>query len=354
MTQAQLAYRSIDDYLGPGENRFFARGYRRAEYQVTDVIVTPPGDPGRSGTRASVTIGYPADWSTKADNVDLRPHLSTVDMLVLGVQLSEAHLAHAYGLDHRQRQGMWLRKVTLRAGSAPQEELTGLTGSATLRGTRALPGPAGAFVSSYDCTIGAMQARCEIEHPIAGRAVSERAYASIEDALGPAARRYYGDGFKTRQHRIDDVRLDLATLRAAATVPIGPVGADVPLPDGIEGNYQPSVSMIDCFVVNLQLVQVLLYELDSIPRQQSNTLWMVKTVLEAAQPHRPYAAAMDTEAAITGKHLLPLRGGTWRNADITGACGGITLRASFAHELPAPARPAGNGQSAHPNGGTTR
>jgi hypothetical protein len=336
VTQPQLLYRSIDDYLGPGETRFFGRGYRRAEYQVGDIVV-PPADDAGSQTRATVTIRYPADWSTKANNVHLRPHLSTVDMLVLGVQLSEIHLTHTYGLDQRLRRATWLRKVTLRAGATPQEDLAGLAGSATLRETRPAPAAVGTFVSVYDCAVGAMRARCEIEHSIGRAAAGAGYYESIEDVLGAAGPRYWGGGFKARQQRVEDVRIDMAELRSTATVSIEPTGGSGMPTEGLEGGYQPSVSLIDCFVVNLQLAQVMMYELDSIRRQDSNTLWMLKTVLEADRPHRPYPAPLQSRAAIAAKQLVPLRGATWRNVDIRAGLGGVGLRSSFAHELPADA-----------------
>ncbi len=321
-----LAFESIDDYLGPADGRFFGSGYRRAEYHVSDVVVTP-----LTGTRSTISIRYPADWSKKKDGVDLRPHLSTVDMLVLGVQLSEAHLTHAHGLDAAARRDCWLRKVTLRAGTAPQEDLVGMEGTAGLR--EMTPAAGGDFVSTYDCVIGAMRARCEIQHPVGRAATGTAAFGSIDDVLDDAATRYYGTGFTTQRHRISDVGVDLVNLRASGDVSIEPTGA-VPA-EGIDGAGQPSVSLVDCFVTNLQLAQILMYELDSIRRQDSNTLWMLKTVLETSSPYRPWSPPQVSSVAITGKHQVPLRGAVWRNVDLHGECAGVTMRSSFAHELPA-------------------
>lgn len=330
MTDTQLLLASVDDYLGPAETRFFGRGYRRAEYTVTDVVVTPSGD--GAGTRASVTIQYPADWSKKKDK-DLRPHLSTVDMLVLGVQLGEAHLVHALGLDPAARRAAWLRKIVLKAGQAPQEDLVGLAGTAKLRSST--PQEDGTVVTVYDTAVGAMQARCEFVHAPGVANAEPAAFGTLVDALGPAAPRYYGAGFTVEQHRVEDVAVDMAELRATATVRVEPVGDPVPATEGVEGDHQPSLTLVDCFVVNLQLAQVLMYEMDAVPRKDSNTLWMMKTVLTATDPRRPRTEPLATEAAITGKHLVPLRGGTWRNVEISAACGGVTMRCSFAHELPA-------------------
>ena len=334
-TRTQLAYGSVDDYLGPAETRFFGRGFQRAEYQISEVRVQP-GREDRPEVRATVSVSYPADWSRKRDNIDLRPHLSTVDMLVLGVQFSEVALLHTYELDEEQRRDLWVRKVTLTAGTTPQEELTGLTGSAVPRETRPAPDSADTQISVFDCAVGVMRARVEIEHPTRQARAATGTYSSLEDVLGAPGLRYYGDGFKLRRQYVENVRVDMMELRATADVRLDPAGSESAT-RGVDGRYQPSVSLVDCFVTNLQLAQVLMYELDGVPRQESNTLWMLRTVLDAAKPVRPFGEALPTEVAITGKHLVPLRGGTWRNVEIRGGCGGVDLRASFAHELPAAA-----------------
>lgn len=329
----QLSLSSIDDYLGPGETRFFSRGYRRTDALVDDVVITPTDDAERD-VQATVTVEYPSDWSKKKSGVDLPPHLSTVDMLVLGTQLSEAYLAHTYGLAEPTRRNMWLRRVTLKAGSTPQEELAGMPAQVTCRETEAVPDSPDRFLSVLDCSVGVMQARCEIEHPIIQRVATAGSYGSIEDILGAAAPRYYGEGFKFRRQLIEDVQVDMDQLRAGAAVQIEPTQQGHPAGEGIEGAYQPSVSLVDCFVVNLQMAQVLMYEMDSLTRENSNTLWMIQTILEAEHPDRPPVAPMEARTAIAAKHRLKLRGGTWRNADIEGELGGVTMRASFAHALP--------------------
>ncbi|BCY08847.1 AvrD family protein [Actinoplanes sp. L3-i22] len=320
----------VDDYLGPAHGRFFASGYRRATYGVRGVDVNV-GGPGTGGTSARVDVAYPSDWSRKAD-ADLRPHLSTMDMLVLGAQLSEAHLTQAYGLDATMQRQAWIRKVTLRAGSEPQEELTGLAGSAELIGCAASGD--GTAVSTYQSRIGAMSARYEIVHPVARHDASGGRFDDLSAVLGDAGDRYYGEGFQAQRHRIENVEVDLAGLRSTARVTLEQTGPRRPS-EGLEGDYQPSWSLLDCFVVNLQLAQIMMYELDSLRRQDSNTLWMVKTVLRAERPQRPIAGPVTTQAAVTGKHLVDLRGGRWREVAVTANCAGVALRASFAHELPA-------------------
>lgn len=315
---SRLLYGDIEDYLGPAATRFFGAGYRRAHHEVGNVEVTG------EGVTASVSVRYPPDWSRKAAGVDLRPHLSTVDTFVLGAQLAEVYLAGAHGLDASSRRKAWLRRVTIRAGTTPQEDLTDLP--ATLRRRESTT----AGVSVVDCSIGAMRIRLEVSHPAGGPPVTGR-HATLPDALGPAGERYYGTGFSRQSHALTDVDADTSdwTARAAVRLDDRFTGSS-----GIEGAYRPSVSMVDCFVVNLQLAQVLLYELDSLSRTETNTLWMMQTTLAAERPDRPWPAAAVATTALKGSHLLPLNGRTWRNVDITGELGGVSLRSSFAHELP--------------------
>jgi acyl carrier protein len=335
-------YRSVDDYLGPGDSRFFANGYRRVSHHIGDVVASPVGS-DEPGVKTKVTLEYPGDWSKKTEQVDLTPHLSSVDMIVLAAQLSELHLSHSYGLGGEMRRSMRLLRVTLKAGTSPQEDLLEVPASARLRETEPTPGTEGRFVSVYDCEIGVMQARCEIEHPIATTSTIEGRFASPDEVLGPAAARYYGEGFKFRRQSIEDVIVDMQSLSSEAAVRIESVEGDHETGEGIEGRYQPSVSMIDCFVVSLQMAQIMIYELDSVDRRDSNTLWMLNTELHAEETHRPYSSApLRARTVIDGKHLLPLHGAIWRNLDISGELGGITLRCSFAHELPTEA--AGEGE----------
>jgi hypothetical protein len=86
---------------------------------------------------------------------------------------------------------------------------------------------------------------------------------------------------------------------------------------------------VDGFVSVLQLAQILMYELDSLRREDSNTLWMLRTSLERSATH-----AGPVWAELTARRVLPVRGARWRNVDIAGGCAGVDLRASFAHELP--------------------
>lgn len=326
-SSARTVPASVDDWLGPAEQRFFGRGFRRVSYDMGEAHLVRASD-GAVRARSSVGVRYPADWSKKAAGTDLRPHFSTVDGIVVAAQLAEACLG-GRGADLRDA---WLRRVRLTAGSSPQEELTALPAEATVRRAGPVSGDSTRVLSTVDCAIGTMRVRCEVEHSPAGPVDEERASSGLDALLGPAADRYFGAGFTTRGQYVRAVEVDREELRADATLTVVHESGPVPVA-GIEGAYQPSVSLIDAFVTALQLAQIMLYDLDGMRRQDSDTLWMRQTTLTATRPDRP-AADIPVRTRLAGPGLLRMSGDTWRTLDIVAELAGIQVRSAVAHRLP--------------------
>ncbi|MFI9012128.1 AvrD family protein [Actinosynnema sp. NPDC053489] len=321
-------YESIDDYLGPNESRFFGAGHRRVRHVMRDVIVGHQGD-SRPLATATAGVEYPFDWSSKAASGYLRPHLSTIDALLFGVQLTELCVATTYDLTDAHRRTMWLRRVDIRAGSAPDEDdLDAFGVDAELVGTE--QSAAGA-VSTVVCRIGRMKIRCQVEHEPA--AAARPGFRKVRPA--DARARLFNDGYKSRVQSIADVRVDRRAVRAEALVRVDSLADEVLPGEGLEAAYRPHISMIDSFVVALQLGQVLLYELDGFDRGDSDTLWMRRTTMVADTPVRPSGEAFRVTTGLIGTKLVEARGGVWRTADIIAECPGLRLECSVTHRLPA-------------------
>ena len=324
MTAAEILASSIDDHLGPAQGRFFGHGFKRVAHSVRDVQVR------RGAITATAGLGYPDDWSRKSSG-SLRPHLSSVDALVLAVQLAEAHLTHTRRLDVEQRRRIWLRSFDMRGGRVPQEDLAALPIQAMQLGTRG-------DVSTYSCLIGTLGVTCEIEHG-AGRAraaaagaPTRAAYDTLDSLLGAAEDRYYGAGFRHRAQRIADVRVAPDGEAIAATVAVAdPDGA---LDDGLGGAYGPAPSMLDGLVCLAQLAQVLAYRLDEIERGQSHTLWMRRLAQSCPAPPRRAAGPVAATLALQRSRVLAFGDGRWRTLDVAGELHGIRVRSSIAHQLP--------------------
>jgi hypothetical protein len=308
---------SIDDLLGPAAGRFFGEGFKRVGQQIRAIEVS--GD----GVRGRATVTYPTDWSRKASG-NPPPHLSTIDALVIAVQLAEIHLIHEHGV--AQRRAMWLRSFDMRAGISPLETLDELAVHARRVGGHGTS-------STYLCAAGPIRLTCEIEHPMPTRSRATAAfYAVASDVLGHPERRYYGAGFKARGQRLHSLRVaeDAASVQAQIALLDPPHVLD----EGFGGAYQPSVSLLDCFVALAQLAQVLAYRIDDIERGHSHTLWMRRLALTADAPQQPMSQPFNGSVSLRRSRLLSLDGADWRSLDVAGGFLGIHGHASMAHRLP--------------------
>ncbi|MEU3064346.1 AvrD family protein [Streptomyces subrutilus] len=332
-TREPLHFDNVSDYLGAPERRFFGEGYKRARHRPAALT---SGRDAATGAAPTVTgtaaVTYPADWSRKGA-VDQKPHLSTIDVLLLGVQLTEALLAGHRGLTDEDFRGSWLRRVRIKAGAVPvEDDLDAVPVAASLTGERPSP-DAGRTVSLVDAVVGALTVRVELDHPDVRRAPAPAPDAGRAD-------RPFGAAHRQRRQSVEDVRVAPARCRATAAVRLTAWDAAATPGSGTEGGHQPSAGLIDAFVVALQLGQVLLYELDGVSRADSDTLWMRSTLLEASSPHRPPAAPDGGPHPVAAElrdatRLTTRRGETWRRADIAAELAGVSVVCSVAHRLPA-------------------
>lgn len=338
MPAATTRYDAIDDCLGPARTRFFGEGYKRIDNRVVDIAVAQRPD-GRARVSAKALVSYPADWSKKSAAMDLRPHLSSVDTLLIGARLSEVCVLHGRHLDAENRRAMWLRGFAIRAGSTPQEELGGFGVGAEEIGSREAPGAPDWLVSVVECAVGSMKIRCEVEHPAGPRAAPggdgpSAYYPSEDDVLGPRDARYYGSGYKERSQTIRDLEIepggDRVHARVAVSSPTGTPATD----HGLGARYQPSLSMVDCMTAAAQAAQVLLYHQDGIDRRRTNTLWMRRVRMETATPLHPLDEPFPVTVHASDTETVEFAGGTWRTSTMTSDFQGIRARASLAHRLP--------------------
>ena len=319
------AIRSIDEYLGPSSQRFFGSGYKRSTYHIQ-----PHMDDDKLS--ASVDVSYPTDWSLKGKESDLRPHLSTVDVMILGVRSTETLLRNVLGLTPNQVELATMQKLVIRAGTRPEESLEGLQLSAEIKNTDTTSNSDGQTTdSTVVVQVGVMRATVTVRHeaPRAKRLDPPDYSYLIEDSD-----RYWGAGYRHRDQLIENVVADTETLSAEAEVNVVSTLGDLSKTKG--SHSQQFVTFIDVFVSLLQLGQVLMYELDGISRDKSETLWMQRLVLRPSSDHEGCNSVVDRAMAtlrITDHQLLTLPNGKWRNVDFAGDSGGIDLSATFAHRV---------------------
>lgn len=323
---AMMRLPSVDAYLGDGETRFFGEGYKRAAHRFTDIL-SADGE-GGPVIIATAAVAYPPGWSRKGDT-DQRPHLSTIDVLVLGVQVAELWLAWHVGLGEDAVRSAWIRDAQIKAGSSPVEDELDAVPLVAWRSdtSESLSGPE-RTVSILECTVSTLFLRIEVDHP-------------AESSSQPAApldeheRRPFGGAYRARSQQVRDVMVAADRLQARAKVELRSWGGAAAPGVGIEGHFQPSIGLIDGFVVALQLGQILLYELDEVTRAESNTLWMRSTRWQASAPPRPETGTHPVVVELHDAALLRTRSGeTWRRAEVVAELGAIAVTCSIAHQLP--------------------
>ena len=342
LDHAALDHAALDhavlDHAGPDAERVGAdlpepagpslgEVFRRVEHRVRDVEVSP-GEAGAGHISAVAAVDYPLEVSAGAQS---RPHVSTFDALVIGLQLAEAYLTHSLSLTGPHRRAMWVQRIVMRAGAAPQEDLRNIPVHATLVDTSNLP--EGGCASTFDCRIGNIKVQVGIGHA-SGRARSAGgSYADLEDILGPAGTRYYGSGYRMRTMSVQDVEVDLPCRRAEAMFVIGPA-PDGAVCEGLGADYQPSESAVDGLAGLLRLIQLLLCRLDGVDRNQGITVWMRRIEIDCGGPGTPRSGAVRGSTSTSRTRLLNLGGATWRNSEIVARFGDMSGRCVVAHQLP--------------------
>jgi hypothetical protein len=325
---------TLDDLLGPPQRRYFGEGYKRAEHQLTAIAVDA-GAHGRPAVSARAGVRYPVDWSRKGA-IDQTPHLGTTDVLLIAIQLCETYLLTVAGLSQEQLGRAVLRTVRIKAGNAPVEhDLHDFPVSVSVAATAKPATRDGLPSTALAGSVGPLRFRFDIDHPRADPGELPARYDTITDVLGDPRRRYAGSGFTRRSQTIADLRLNRPALTGWAQVGFD----DSATPDrGMGWRHGGHAAALDCFVVSLQLAQILLYELDDITRADSHTLWMRRTAIDLTTP-KPMKSPVPASTRLENPALLSNCGATWRSVDIVGELPGVAMRCAVAHRLPSPVAP---------------
>ncbi|MCK2240022.1 MULTISPECIES: AvrD family protein [unclassified Crossiella] len=320
---------TIEDYLGPATTRYFGDGHKRTRHHLHTITLSPAMPCTITATAA---VDYPSDWSRK-DQIDQPPHLSTIDVIILAVRLAEIHLTQHDGLSPHQLASAWLCDARIKAGNTPvQQELAAFDVLAHLSEREHADEP-GRELSTWHCRIGSLTATIMINHPRPDHlhTGTPEPHPIWNPHHGP-----FGTGVADRGQHLADIHLRPDHQQAHAhQITFNATGMAAEPGEGLEGLYQPAISVIDLFVAVLQLGQVMLYQLDGIDRDTSHTLWMRRTHIIAGPPRAHTAQPFTLLASLFNTQLLQTRTGeTWRRADITSYTDDGMVRCSVAHQLP--------------------
>ncbi|WP_217614025.1 AvrD family protein [Cellulomonas sp. GbtcB1] len=311
-------YSSIDDVLGPASLRFFGEGYRRTRPRLWNIAVTHDTTASRLSASGSIAIGHA--WSVKHGQQQ-RPHLATTDAVALTAQGVGALLTARF--DAATAAAALITDLGVRAAGEPMEDDLG-----EFPITVELRGSAGESAAEFTAQIGSMTTTGSVTRPQGTADLAAPARSFATPWSGP-----YGRGLAARSQQLTDVCVDRDVAFATSSL-VSPAADAVRR--GLESQAQPAYTLVDVFVAALQLGQVVLYDLDSVERGSSSTLWMRRTEIctDRALPAR--IDPVPVRVALERARLVERGGETWRLADVVGELGPYRTRVAVAHRLGPP------------------
>ncbi|MCZ1179792.1 AvrD family protein [Acinetobacter pittii] len=289
-------FKEVDEFLGDKNTRYFGAGYINSSHDIYN-FQYESDDIETNKFSCLGKVVLPQTWSIK-NNGSQKPHLSTIDIIELALltfdQLIQA--IHNRTICYKKL----IHKMVIRAGKSPIEsefDKIVISGS----------------VSKEDRDNNVMNLN------ISNMSI-EILYKNDVSKIEPSEFEEY---LKTPLE-INDVMINVDELKASALVNNKRI---------LNENVEPwSTSCL--FSVGLQLGQILLYQLDSISRAESNTLWMKKTEIHFLSDRPNMDASHPIFTRLDNVRRYKAGDHDWRKADIYSILGNTKIICSVTHQLP--------------------
>jgi hypothetical protein len=317
---------NVDEILGDAKARYFGGGYRDVNQRVLEVEL----DTEQRSATALARVTYPVAWSTKA-NRELVPHLSSIDAIIIAMEITETYLREAYGLDDFSARDCWVRRCSVRSGPTPTLQLNQIPVTLRLVATRPDTETMCGYASDLKVRVGLLTVELSVDHPLFVERRVHMSFSDVDWCLGAHQDRYYAGGYKHTRVGVSDVVLNRPVDRARALFSLD--YASDSTHGGLSGGYFPFISITDAVVGTAQLAQAVLYRQDNLTRASSRNLWMRKISITIPRPAAPQPK-FDVETWISHANVVPIAGQRWRTAKFQVRMPSLTAEYSVAHALP--------------------
>lgn len=301
---------NIDGILGDFENRYFGAGHKRTGYQMDELC---PGQD--SCVHTSARIQQNDGWSQK-DGCQMKPHVSTVDGIILSVMLAEKYLAKQY--PNVVLQELFLSAFEIKAGTKPIEDLNDIFCS--LEEKKAGPGE-----YHFSAVIQEMKAVLRFKK------MSQNIMANIPVQERPGIP-YFRTHLKHLKHDITGIHF---AEKGRISCHITRTSLRQFSYDGIGSRGYDRMSLLEWLIVFSQMGQLLAYDYDLIDREKSETLWMKRVKAEMDEPNL-YKGPIPAGGEVVKSTRLKLKEADWRIFEMKGTAldGNVRFSGKIAHMLP--------------------
>ena len=328
----QERYQTIDDILGDREKRFFSNGFRNVSYSLKNIKITS----GSTEINAVGSVFYPDNWSVKKDGTQLKPHLSTLDVLLLSLYVNILHINTTYCLTKSQQAQTWVKSLKIKAGSEAYFDMSQVKIKSKATCMENADSYLGDYTSKYINNIEGFKVEIEFDHTINKKDENDKYITDMNEVFGNLKNDYYSLLYRFTNYDISKTDFDMENKTITSLISIENSCKDF-VKEGTSSYYYPYYSMIDTFVCSAQQMQALIYYLDGIDRKCSNNLWMRKVCMKYKKPFRNIDGFKQT-VKINKTTIINVNGHKWRMADFE--CGidhpdsPFSLCVSLTHQLP--------------------
>lgn len=301
--------RQIQELLGPAQDRYFARGYRSVRYLWHALSSLES-----SGAEAVAHIVYPMRWSVRGQTNDvIAPHLSSVDAIVLPLQLFERTASRQ---ELQALSALRVSAIQLWAGTKPWFAVDAVPVDLSVD----KKGPA----RQLKARVGNMRVRVDLV-PADSVSTSE----TLPPKVGQET--VYGAQFQTTDSNSQILRLDskLGTLSSAHNLRTVATSAAAP---GVEASQWPSPTVIDYLVTMGQLTQVLVYAFADTARSEAGPLWMRTMKISIGQQPSVLPTGFEATTKILRDRVLERSGDRIHDVLVeSSTTSGVTAQSTLAY-----------------------
>ncbi len=320
----------IDEVLGSSKTRYFGNGYKHVSHEIRNVNV----DPSINQITAEISIGYPTDWSKKETSKELKPHLSTIDAYVISCQMVEAFIVHSQMLNANERKQSWVRKLAIKAGKSPVNDLNNVSFKGVYEGTHAEINSLNKEISTFHLQLAGFGIELELDHgPTNGVVNLEKGrFGNIEELIQAKATSYYGGQYKNINHQIVINEVSARLLRSDLVIN---KEISYQANDNLSALHSDYFNPLDILISCAQLCQVLMYKIDNLDRTNTKNLWMRSIIVYCPKPILK-EGNLPMTIRVEKSKLLEKGSAEWRFAELsadTSLDSACFLEASVAHEV---------------------
>lgn len=301
---------TVDDFLGIKNHRYFGSGYKRISYSLKNYSFDS------KNVKAQLKVNWPQKWSHKS-GVETVPHIGSLEAFSISAQLCEIFFCTCCDFSLNQISKIWIREFVIKSGHRANANPSGeFDITATCLHTEAYNNSLNGFVTTFGIEIGSMKISLTFDHPeYKNKCVS---VDKLLEVLNHNHQSYYTLGYRTHIQNLYDVDVDYDAGRIKSKVSLENQEINEAL-QSMGSYYQPCPTLVDAIIVSGQLIQILMYELDKLSRDETNNLWMRE--VRALYPKPMENNFFESYINLADWKKIDFNGQTWRMATVNSVIG---------------------------------